>query len=64
MLAARVEAKRHFGLRWLIQAEALRADRHAAVAADADGRFFWFEPVGLSPGLCVRARNGTGRIGR
>jgi len=38
VMAARVEAKQHFGLWRFFDAEALRADRHAAIAAHLDDR--------------------------
>ena len=36
VMAARVEAKHHFSLRWFFDPQPLRTDRHAAIAADFD----------------------------
>jgi len=38
MVAGGMEAKNHLGLGWFFEAQALRADRHATVAADLDDR--------------------------
>ena len=37
MVAGGMEAKDHLGLGWFFNAQALRADGHATVAADLDG---------------------------